>query len=176
MLPIRFARPIGGSRLRFLPQLQIQLRLHEENRRRPRILRLSRSSQSSHGLPPNPTSTATDFSRHRPQPVAQVGSQLRPRRRGHAFHRSSHRQNDPRLPLRLLIWSAAALLPLFLVSVGVPFQKLSRNHVALFNRSLFAMRAMFPVSNKLHRGSRHLATNLLHLPRLRSRIKAPMQK
>src|SRR6266849_5709978 len=110
-------------RLRVLAELQTQLRLHQEDCRRPGILR---SARAGHQLRSGARSAAADFSRDRSEPGAAVGNQFRIGRRRDALHRPPHRQVHSRLPLQFLtagkrsqvlvkpltIWKADKLLPL----------------------------------------------------------------
>src|SRR3989454_12685369 len=110
-------------RVRVLAELQIQLRLHQEDCRRLGILR---SARAGHRLRSGARSAAADFSRGGSEPGAAVGNQFRVGRRRHALHRSPHRQVHSWLPLQFLavrkrsrvlvkpltIWKAEKLLAL----------------------------------------------------------------
>ncbi len=92
------ARTRRESRPRFRARRQGQLGLHKRHYRRRRILRRLRQHHR-HRQPPR--SAAADLPRHRSQRLAQMGDQLRRRRRPNRRHRSLDRERYPRPSLRL---------------------------------------------------------------------------
>lgn len=66
--------------------------------------------------------------------------------------------------------------PEYAAALRTPAQELSRNRVALFKRSLFAVWTMFAIRNKLHRCLWQHVSDALHFAGLGSRIEASMQE
>src|SRR5579859_391802 len=100
------ARPVRAARVRVLSKRENQLRLHEKNHRGHRILWLRRPG---HGLFAHVRATAPDFSGHRPESLAQMGSELRSGSRRDALHGSSYFKDDSWVSFRLLIGISPSL-------------------------------------------------------------------
>jgi len=92
----------GGERARwicFFAEPENQLRLHQEDYRRDRVLRID---GTGHAISAVERTAAPDFPRHRPEFVAEVGSEFWVGRGCYAFDRSPDRENDSRVSFRFL--------------------------------------------------------------------------